>query len=143
MSAMRSNIYGVPDSNQMLLKTLKRPDGTSTEKSRDSNVPKYELEKSIENKIRLALCEEGVFCLKNNIDNRNLHTGLGEGSADIICIVPPNGRMLAIEVKSFRPGSRPSEKQLRFIHLVRQFGGIAGVARSVQEALELLNEARV
>jgi hypothetical protein len=103
---------------------------------------KYELEKSIETKIRTALHEAGVICWKHNVDNRQLHTGLGVGVSDLICIVPPIGRFLAIEIKTYRPGSDTSEAQDRFLEQVRKFGGISGVARCVDDALALVAEAR-
>jgi hypothetical protein len=42
----------------------------------------------------------------------------------------------AIEVKT--PTGRVSEQQQRFISMVNGLGGIAGVARSVQDAADLL-----
>lgn len=104
--------------------------------------PKPASEKSIENEIRLALSGAGVLAHKNNVDNRSLHTGLGIGCPDIVCVVSPSGRALYIEVKSLRRGSKPSENQLRFMEQVRKHGGVAGVARSVEEAMALVEEAR-
>lgn len=43
-----------------------------------------------------------------------------------------DGRLLAIEVKAAR--GKVSDEQQRFIDVVRQHGGVAGVARSVGEA---------
>lgn len=105
--------------------------------------PKPELEKGIEIRIRVALNAEGVMVMKHHVDNRAARTGLGLGVADLICIVPPFGRFLAIEVK--RPGYSPSdvrEVQKRWLPLVRRHGGVAGIATSVEEALALLEEAR-
>lgn len=101
---------------------------------------KTELEKPIETRIRVALNEAGVLVWKHNIDNRNLHTGLGIGTADLICVVPPKGRFLGIEVK--RPGCDASENQERWLDIVLKHGGIAGVAHSVEEALALVEAAR-
>lgn len=66
--------------------------------------------------------------------------GLCKGSSDLIGIVAPHGRLLAIECKS--PDGQVRPEQVMFIELVRKFGGVAGVARSVDEALELVKEAR-
>ncbi len=104
--------------------------------------PKPESEKSIQNKIRAYLASEGILHWKHTTDNRNLHTGLGIGCPDIVCVVSPSGRALYIEVKSLRRGSKPSENQLRFMAQVRKHGGVAGVARSVEEAMALVEEAQ-
>ena len=80
----------------------------------------------------------------HNIDNRLMSTGLdSRGVSDLICIVPPLGRFLAIEVK--RPGYSPSDvtpDQRAFLAAVRHFGGVSGIATCVKEALLLLEEAR-
>lgn len=62
--------------------------------------------------------------------------GLALGSSDIIGIAPC-GRFLAIEVKT--KTGRPTHQQLGFIEAVRKNGGIAGIARSVQDALDLIS----
>lgn len=62
--------------------------------------------------------------------------GLCVGSSDIIGIHKPTGRFLAVEVKT--KTGRASKEQINFIEQVRAANGIAGLARSVQEALDLL-----
>jgi hypothetical protein len=62
--------------------------------------------------------------------------GLCKGSADIIGIAP-GGRFLAVEVKT--KTGRVSPDQARFIEHVKAKGGVAGVARSVQDALDIIN----
>lgn len=99
------------------------------------------LEKEIEIQIRVALAAAGVFVKKHNIDRRaTFGTGLGIGTPDLFCIVPPMGRVLFIEVK--RPGRKPTLEQRQFIAAVRRKGAVAGVATSVAEAMELVEEAR-
>jgi len=61
--------------------------------------------------------------------------GLCVGSSDIIGITP-EGRFLAIEVKT--KTGRASKEQVVFIEAIRKSGGIAGIARSPEEALEVL-----
>lgn len=61
---------------------------------------------------------------------RPFHAGLCAGSSDLIGW--HSGRFLAIEVK--RIGAYPKEDQERFIAAVRAGGGLAGVARSVEDA---------
>ena len=106
--------------------------------------PKAPREKSVEIAIRVALCADGVWCQKHHVDNRGkARTGLGIGVSDLICIVPPKGILVCIEVK--RPGYSPSdvsEVQRRWLGMVRRFGAVAGIASSVEEARALIAEAR-
>lgn len=106
--------------------------------------PPKPLEKSIEIQIRVALAAAGVMVMKHHVDNRgHQRTGLGLGVSDLICIVPPTGRFLAIEVK--RPGYSPSDvrpDQSRWLAVVGRFGAISGIASSVEEALALVEQAR-
>lgn len=62
--------------------------------------------------------------------------GLCVGSSDIVGIHKPTGRFLAVEVKTEK--GKPTKEQINFIEQVRAANGIAGIARSVKEALELL-----
>lgn len=62
-------------------------------------------------------------------------TGLCKGGSDIIGIAPC-GRFLAVEVKTAR--GRVTPEQTRFIEAVIQAGGIAGIARCVDDALQLI-----
>ena len=66
---------------------------------------------------------------------RMFTTGLCKGGSDIIGVAP-DGRFMAIEVKT--KTGKPSKEQLTFIDIIRNAGGIAGIARSPAEALELL-----
>lgn len=101
-------------------------------------------EKAIEIQIRVALAAADVMVMKHNVDHRaTFGRGLGLGVADLICVVPPLGRFLAIEVK--RPGYSPSDvrdDQQRWLRTVTRYGGIAGVASSVEEAMRLVAIAR-
>lgn len=80
-------------------------------------------------------------------DARPLQAGLCPGSSDLIgwhCIeITPAmvgqrlGAFLAVEVK--RPGGKPpTQKQQRFLEAVQRMGGLAGVARSVEDAEAIL-----
>jgi len=104
---------------------------------------KAPLESSIKAQIRAAVIADGCLCWVHNVDNRALFTGLGLGTSDLICVVRPNGRFLGIEVK--RPGYAPSrvnDNQRKWLAVVREFGGISGIATNVAEALALVREAR-
>ncbi len=102
---------------------------------------KPELEQPIKFRIRDALIAEGCMVKVHNVDNRQMSTGLGLGTPDLFCIVPPTGKTLFVEVKRPKVGV-VSDNQKAFIAAVRKFGGVAGVATSVEEALALLAEAR-
>lgn len=70
---------------------------------------------------------------------RMIRAGLCTGGSDILGIAPNGGRFIAIEVKT--KTGRVSPEQQTFINAVRAAGGIAGVARSVEDALELIRSA--
>lgn len=53
------------------------------------------------------------------------------GSADIIGIIKPTGRLLAIEVK--KAGGKVSPEQQAFLDTVRDAGGLAIIAYSVDD----------
>lgn len=107
-------------------------------------------ERAVELRVRIRLAAEGIFVRKHTVEacpvchaRPRAATGLGKGTSDLFCIVPPFGRALFIEMK--RPGYRPSDvskEQKDHIRSVRLFGGVAGVASSEDEAMVLVNEAR-
>lgn len=108
------------------------------------------LERKIEEGIRIAVSSAGILCWKHRIEScphcggrPKRGQGLGLGCADLICVVPPFGRFLAIEVK--RPSTRNAkrdEHQRQWMGVVRRHGGIAGVATNVEEAMALVELAR-
>jgi hypothetical protein len=67
-----------------------------------------------------------------------MKAGLTEGSSDIIGI-GPGGLFTAIEVKAGT--TRDEAHQERFIKMVLRLGGLAGFARSVDEATAILDGA--
>lgn len=92
--------------------------------------------------IRAALCAvEGVRVWRNNVGvdtMRGIRYGLGVGSPDLVGIAW--GRFVGLEVKT--PTGRVSKEQTMWLDMVRRFGGVAGVARSVEDALAIVEEAR-
>ena len=111
-------------------------------------------ETKIQRLIMLALSEAGCTVFRNETGTfwagkvihkageqvtltaaRPIPCGLCVGSSDIIGFTD-DGRFLAIEVKT--PKGRPTKEQLRFIDAVNASGGIAGIARSVEDALDLI-----
>lgn len=82
-----------------------------------------------------------LFDNPRGFDERAKSTyGLCPGAADLVGIVQPSGRWLALEVKTGR--GVPTEQQQNFIDMVNAFGGIGRVVRSLSEALAALDEAR-
>jgi hypothetical protein len=61
-----------------------------------------------------------------------------DGCPDVLGMMK-SGRLLAVEVK--RPSGKPTPVQERFLELVRAHGGVAGVVRSVDDLLRLLEQA--
>lgn len=60
------------------------------------------------------------------------------GQSDILGIIYPTGRMVAIEVK--RPGAYPTDEQRGFLKNIRDFGGFAVVVRDVDQMLYHLSQ---
>lgn len=65
--------------------------------------------------------------------------GLCVGSSDLIGIVKPRGRFLALEVKSAT--GQPTPQQTAFIEMVNNCGGVGRIVRSVEEAQAAADEA--
>lgn len=59
-----------------------------------------------------------------------------DGISDIIGVLRPSGRMLAVEVK-VKP-NKPSEKQKQFLALVEARGGLAILVYSIEELIEAI-----
>lgn len=103
-------------------------------------------ETELQQQIRLELGRERDLVLWRN------HVGVGEhggrvrrfglsiGSSDLIGILAPSGRFVALEVKSAR--GRVTPEQDLFLTLIQDRGGFAAVVRSVDEARAALERAR-
>lgn len=100
--------------------------------------------------IRLALGRDPrVVLWRNNTGSalqdygsaglKPLRYGLAVGSSDLIGLVRPSGRFVALEVKS--PRGQVSREQAMFLALVESMGGVARVVRSVDEARAAIEEA--
>lgn len=64
--------------------------------------------------------------------------GLPEGFSDLSGVRIMDGRAVFIEVKT--KIGRPTEKQQKFLKRMREYGAIAGVCRSAEDALKLITE---
>jgi hypothetical protein len=105
-------------------------------------------ETALQNKIRLAVGKlKTARLFRNNVGMINgVQFGLCVGSSDLIgfqsVTVTPEmvGQKVAIftaiEVKI--ETGKVSEQQTKFVEMVRKFGGIGAVVRSVDDAVDLL-----
>ncbi len=104
--------------------------------------------------IELAVCEHGARVIRVNagqgwigpstrrpdgtvtIKNARPFHGVPQGVSDLVGW-RADGKFLAIEVKT--PTGRATPEQLAFIAAVQAAGGVAGVVRSVEEAVGLVS----
>ncbi len=101
-------------------------------------VPKLK-EKDIENQILAWLWSKRIFAWKNqsvgvfdrkrNVYRKSTNPFHIKGASDILGVY--NGRFLAIEVKS--DSGKLSDNQKEFLERINSYGGIAFVARSVED----------
>ena len=95
----------------------------------------------LQNQIIVALCKNG--CVARNHTVGQFYTKYGgivnighHGESDITGHRRSDGRAIYIEVKL--PGENPREDQEKFLQAMSNTGAIAGVAHSVEEALEIV-----
>lgn len=90
------------------------------------------LEKKVENKIKKWLKDKGYWYFK-------VHGSIYQpsGIPDILACI--NGKFVAIEVKRSE-GGIISPLQKAQIEMIKKNGGIAGVATSMEEFLEIIKE---
>lgn len=110
-------------------------------------------EKAVQSQIMLALgSQKGTRLFRNTVgqcqtaDGRHIRYGLCPGSADLIgwhtVTVTPDmvgkrvALFLSIEVKR-KKGKGPSPEQENWLRVVQEAGGLAGVARSPEEAAKI------
>lgn len=82
----------------------------------------------IKDKIRKWLREQGAYVFSPT------QTGYGQQTVDLICCV--DGKFLAIEVKA--PGKKPTARQLIIIDEIIESRGMALVAWSLQDVVEMV-----
>lgn len=92
-------------------------------------------EKAVENKIKKWLKDKGYWFFK-------VHGSIFQpsGIPDILACI--DGKFVAIEVKRTK-GGVISPLQKAQIEKIKENGGIAGVASSMEEFLEILKEGRL
>ena len=91
--------------------------------------------------IRLSLSERGYCVFRINsgkikmADGRWFDVGVPKGFSDLVAI--KDGKISFIEVKTAT--GRPTAEQLNFIYVMQtRYGCRAGIARSVEDALEIV-----
>ena len=95
----------------------------------------------LQNQIIVALCKNGCVAFNHTVGQFFTKYGgvvnIGHhGEADIWGHRNSDGKAIYIEVKL--PGENPRPDQKKFIDAMRKTGAIAGVAHSVEEALEIV-----
>lgn len=95
--------------------------------------------------VMIALSADGHFVVRVNVgrfkmeDGRWFDTGLPTGFSDLAGHRAGDARAFYIEIKT--PTGRVRPEQAAFIDAMRKRGAIAGVARSVQDARELMRNS--
>lgn len=99
-------------------------------------------EHNIQNEIRLELSKHGIVFRINvgkvkMVDGRWFDTGLPKGFPDLM-FLSNDGKTAFIECKNAT--YKPSKEQINFIETVKKMGFKSGIARSVEDALNIIKE---
>ena len=100
---------------------------------------------NLKNQIRLAAGRRNDVVLFNNesgVARFNRHTvryGVGKGGADLIGLVVPSGRFIALEVKTGKAAL--TKEQRLFKKLINESGGYCCTVRSIKEAHDAIDRA--
>ncbi|MHB1651411.1 MAG: VRR-NUC domain-containing protein [Desulfitobacteriaceae bacterium] len=70
---------------------------------------------------------------------RPFNTGLPQGFSDLFGVLP-GGRAVFLEIKA--PGSKPTKDQINFIEQMQYAGAAAGVARSIEDVVQICKERK-
>lgn len=100
-------------------------------------------EHDIQNAIRAAVSSKVVIFRMNvgsgiTYDGRHFSTGVPKGFSDLFGVRKSDGKAIFIEVK--KSNGIASKEQINFINKMRSCGAVAGVCRSIQDALKLIEE---
>ena len=94
--------------------------------------------RNLKNEVRLALGRREDVVMWNNESGvarygaQTVRYGVGKGGSDLIGVIKPSGRFIALEVKTGK--ARLTKEQKLFLALVRKFGGHAAVVGNVDDA---------
>lgn len=100
-------------------------------------------EHDVQNLIRTQ-CGDIALLFRANVgswvtkDDRFVTTGLPVGFPDLFGVRFSDGKAVFIEVK--KPGGKIRPEQERFVLRMREYGFIAGIAYSVEDARKLIME---
>ena len=100
-------------------------------------------EQEIQNEIRVGLSKAGHMVFRTNVgkvrmmDGRWFDTGLPKGHPDLYGF-SSDGQIFYIEVKNEK--GRVRDDQRKFMDAMKKRGALVGVARSVKEAMDIVNE---
>ena len=112
-------------------------------KARDRG-PEKQIETSILHYLNML---PQVFAWKANVTGiydpqKNVYRSLKgfaiKGVSDILGLIHPSGRMIALEVKTPARRSKLTLDQKYFLDHIKQYGGVAGVVTSLHDAEELM-----
>ena len=100
-------------------------------------------EHAIQNAIRVELSKTCIVFRVNvgkgyTPDGRYFDTGVPVGFSDLFGHRKSDGRAFYIEVKT--PTGKVRKDQIKFIEQMRACGALAGVARSVEDAIKIIQE---
>ena len=100
-------------------------------------------EADVQNSIRLALNEHAVLFRVNTgtvqlADGRYFSTGVPKGFSDLCGFRKSDGKMIFIEVKNEKGQLRDDQK--KFLEEMKKYDVIAGVCRTPEQAIRLVNE---
>ncbi len=103
--------------------------------------PIDERETSVQLDMVRALEKAGFFVTQN----REKYIGRGPKSTPGIpdLVIVRRGIVAWIEVKTTRPGSKPSKEQLAWHNVCREHGGLVYVARTLEDIQEIIAELAV
>ena len=102
-------------------------------------------ESLIQNQIRVELSKAGHMVFRINVgkirmaDGRWFETGAPKGFSDLFGF-RPDGQIFFIEVKNEK--GRLREDQKKFMEAMKKRGALVGVARSVKDAMDIVNEKK-
>lgn len=93
--------------------------------------------------IMIALSEHGHFVARANVglfftkDGRPIRSGLPVGFSDLFGHRAGDARAFYLEVK--QPGGRVTPQQILFLDAMKARGALAGVVRSIDDALKIVS----
>ncbi len=98
-------------------------------------------EHDIQNAVRVALSQMGHKVFRVNTgtvktEHGVFSTGVPKGFSDLFVVRKGDGRAVFIEMK--KPGGRVRPEQVTFLHTMQEQGALAGIARSVDDAIRIV-----